>query len=51
MILPYDKISELEFLCDKYLFSMKRKTIVYPLPNVVPKRILVEITLKKNHLP
>ncbi|MDD2248042.1 MAG: methyltransferase [Proteiniphilum sp.] len=48
MILPYDKISELEFLCDKYLFRMKRKTIVYPLPNVVPKRILVEITLKKT---
>lgn len=45
LILPYDKREELDALCEKYLFYMKRKTIVYPLPDSEPKRLLVELMM------
>ena len=46
LILPYDKNEELGRLCEKYAFYMKRKTIVYPLPDSRPKRILIELTVQ-----
>lgn len=45
IILPYDKSSELESLCKKHMYFVKRKTIVYPLPDNEPKRILTELAL------
>ena len=45
LILPYDKNDELNRLCEKYAFHPKRKTVVYPLPNSEPKRLLIELAL------
>ncbi len=47
LILPYDKSDELQYLCEKHAFYIKRKTIVYPLPNALPKRILTELTMQR----
>lgn len=44
MILPFGKQGELEKLCEKYAFTVKRKTIVLPLPGALPHRLLVELT-------
>lgn len=46
LILPYDKSEELNSLCEKYTFYLKRKTMVYPLPDVQPKRILIELGMQ-----
>lgn len=46
LILPYDKKDELDRLCEKHAFYMKRKTIVYPLPDSNPKRLLIELTVQ-----
>ncbi|RNC65896.1 tRNA1(Val) (adenine(37)-N6)-methyltransferase [Proteiniphilum sp. X52] len=46
LILPYGKGDELDCLCEKHRFYMKRKTIVYPLPDTEPKRLLVELTMR-----
>ena len=51
LILPYSRSNELEKLCEKYAFHLKRKTIVYPLRNTTPKRILVELTSKQTSRP
>ena len=48
LILPYDKRDELNYLCEKYTFYMKRKTIVYPLPDTEPKRLLTELTMQQT---
>jgi tRNA1Val (adenine37-N6)-methyltransferase len=45
LILPYDKSDELNSLCEKHTFYIKRKTIVYPLPDAAPKRLLAELTM------
>jgi tRNA1Val (adenine37-N6)-methyltransferase len=45
LILPYDKSDELKRLCEKHTFYTKRKTIVYPSPDTVPKRLLTELTM------
>lgn len=48
LILPYDKSDELKCLCEKHTFYMKRKTIVYPLPDTEPKRLLTELTMQQT---
>lgn len=48
LILPYDKSDELNYLCEKHLFYMKRKTIVHPLPATEPKRLLIELTMQQT---
>lgn len=47
LILPCDKNDELKDLCEKHTFYMKRKTIVYPLPDTGPKRLLAELTMQQ----
>lgn len=47
LILPCDKGDELNYLCGKHAFYMKRKTIVYPLPDSEPKRLLTELTMQQ----
>ncbi len=47
LILPYDRSDELKLLCEKYIFYIRRKTIVYPLPDAKPKRLLVELTMQQ----
>lgn len=48
LILPYSRSDELEKLCEKHSFHLKRKIIVLPLPNAVPKRILVDMTMQQT---
>jgi len=51
LILPYNRSDELEKLCEKHAFYLKRKTVVHPLPNTLPKRILVELALQQISQP
>lgn len=46
LILPYDRHDELKRLSEKQAFFMKRKTIVFPLPDNEPKRIMAELSLR-----
>lgn len=48
LILPYSRSDELEMLCEKHAFHLKRKIIVLPLPNALPKRILVDLTMQQT---
>jgi Predicted O-methyltransferase len=48
LILPFDKSYELEQLCEKHVFYVKRQTIVYPLPDSEPKRILMELSVRPS---
>lgn len=51
LILPYDRRDELERLCDKHALFLKRKTVVAPLPDAAPKRLLVELTRQQQLQP
>ncbi len=51
LILPYDRKEELILLCEKHGFHSKRETVVYPLPEVPPKRLLVELALCRVEEP
>ncbi len=42
LILPFDKREELKAMSAKHGFFLKRETIVYPLPDSLPKRLLTE---------
>lgn len=42
LILPFDKREELKVLSAKHGFFLKRETVVYPLPDSIPKRLLTE---------
>ncbi|MDD4632278.1 tRNA1(Val) (adenine(37)-N6)-methyltransferase [Proteiniphilum sp. UBA5510] len=45
LILPFDKRQELKQLSDKLGFFLKRETVVFPLPDSAPKRLLTEWVL------
>ncbi len=44
LILPFDKQDELKQLSDKLGFYLKRETVVFPLPEAQPRRLLTEWT-------
>ncbi|MDR0421764.1 MAG: methyltransferase [Proteiniphilum sp.] len=49
LILPCSKSDELKHLCEKHTFYIKRKTIVYPLPDAAPKRLMAELSMHSPH--
>lgn len=51
MILPFSKQGELHQLCEKYAFSVQRRTMVHPLPGALPHRLLAEVTLRQVKAP
>lgn len=53
LILPFDKREQLEAMAAKFGFFLKRETVVYPLPDSVPKRLLTAWTRlpTENPLP
>lgn len=51
LILPYDQQIELETKAHECGFYLKRKTVVYSLPNSKPKRLLTEWTRHKIESP
>lgn len=51
LIVPCDKLSKIEAICETLSLFITRKTDVKPLPNNEPKRILLEISkVKKDFL-
>ncbi|MCE5205310.1 MAG: methyltransferase [Porphyromonadaceae bacterium] len=51
LILPFDKQNELIQLSDKLGFYLKRETVVFPLPDSLPKRLMTEWTLSPVENP
>ncbi len=51
IILPYDKMEDLERLRVTHNYYLKRQTSVYPLPDREPKRFLAELTLTPVDMP